>query len=186
MKRIGLLLFALIGMTLLESCYGCGGGQSESFNWKDLSLVVKKKNLNSQLLDGQKIRFDSVEFFFKIDKEYISFIPTQLFSSSSSLYACDPAPPMSNQRVSEVLISSNNTYITNSKNFNSSTNLAEIFTGSYNSTIEQFVSNQPLYDDFYFTIAHPPIGNQQHEFTFSIKLDDGRVFDKKVTLVITP
>jgi hypothetical protein len=182
MKKVLLVCFALMGITLVESCSFCGEF-SKSFNWKNLDVVPIRKIAGSQLSLGQKIRYDSVQFHFKIDKEYLAFHSPTVFSSS--LYACDPAPPISNQRISEIIIYSNYVYSTSSRNFNPGANLVEIF-AVLGVSIEQFLSNQPLEDDFHLTIGIPPTEQRNHDFTFSIKLDDGRIFDKKVTLIITP
>ena len=187
MKKILLSIFALMGITLLESCFinNCGGSEFSSFNWKDLSLITSRIGSDVQLTENQKIRYDSVRFRFNIDEDYISFLPLKSFSSSS-LYACDPAPPFSKQRITEIKISSTNIYMTNSKNYNANSDLAEIFDTNNGNTIERFLADQPIYGDFGFIIVAPPKAEQQHEFTFSIKLDDGRTFEKKASVMLTP
>ncbi len=184
MKKVVLVIFALIGITLLESCYNCKGGEFSGFNWKDLSLVTSRTGSVVQLTGNQKIRYDSVRFHFQIDKDYISLLPSKSFSSSS-LYACEPAPPVSRQRITEIRISSTSIYVTDSKSYNANSDLIEIFVADYKTPIARFLTDQPTYDDFNFTIVTPPKAEQQHEFTFSIKLDDGQMFEKKARLILT-
>lgn len=180
MKKLFILLFLVNGLVLLESCCGFGENWPEHFDWEDIHLNTSDKKHNRVVSLNQKIAFDSVSFNFSIDQILLASRP----SASSSLLACEPPLPMSIRSIDEIQIMSSNDFITASKTYTANSDLTELFFVYDFSPVSVLISNSNFSNYFAFRLNIRPKGEQQHEFKFSFKLDDGRVFEESTNLLL--
>ena len=157
----------------------CGGDSPAHFDWEDIHLDAYDEKYKRVVGTNQRVAFDSVSFNFNIEQILLA----NLFSTGSSLQACDPAPRMSIRLIDEIQIISSNDFITGSKTYAANSDITELFFTSDFSPVSVLISNPSLYGYFTFKLNTRPKGEQQHELKFIFKLDDGRVFEESTNLI---
>ena len=182
MKSALLTIILFFGHLLVSCINQCGfGSQQEYFDWDGIKITCTNSRTNQAVSSG---KFDELRFDFSIQMKMIS-LGSNL--SSNELMACSPVGPITEVLVSDLLITSSNTFQAVDKDYPPNSNLVEIFTyRGYGGNALMIKRESFITRDFDFSIAAKPQGTQKHDFTFQFTLEDGRVYIASIAVTLEP
>jgi hypothetical protein len=179
-RYLFLILLLMAGPAILESCFcpcGCDFGNNVGngeFDFEGMSMSLW--TIESTPLPPTAIKFSRIIFDVGIDMRYT--MATSLFGTS--VYACEPPPPIANQRITSVNITSDRDYVGTPATIPAGNELAILFkvhTDYGNVTIDEFVNKEFRGWRLAFSTDAMADSPQTHTFTFRVTLDNGQVFE---------
>jgi hypothetical protein len=201
---ISVALFALLSVSCNLTGDDCGPFKDK---FKVVNFDVELKNLSissspefqvqHSTLERDTVKFNEFSVgFFPISEYYSSnTLPTSFFSFFPEAYACSPPIPVSEERISDIRIFSNQGY---NSNFSAEDNLSKLFdvvtfyrSKGYNRLgLNEFISSNPFVPDELFLIPNSAPETTE-PITFKIQYyQDGIDLDyfenTTKSLVITP
>jgi hypothetical protein len=100
--------------------------------------------------------------------------------ATMAAYACSPAEPLGDQKITGIVITSNNRLSTPGGHYDAGTDLSGLFLVSMMGSIQPItqVLNADLYSNAFYLVSGDAVDvGQKHTFTVTVSLDDGRSFD---------
>lgn len=167
------LMWTILPVLLESCCGGLGGGGDTYYDIDDMVLTVHSPASSSTIPPS---KLSELTFEVRFDVTYVAMgIP-----GGSALHACSPAPPISNQQVAAVAITSNATLATAAGSTPAGESLNFMFRVNSPGHIDDPVSdliNNPLLDNYFSFHSDIVLASSQtHTFTFKITLDNGKTF----------
>ncbi len=186
MKKTLLILLFMGLANVLVSCLNTCGPFPEFFNIKELAIEFGRVGeTNTFVQTTGPLSYDKAAFNLTVqDSEVISSKDDFPSLFNNMLYACDPAPTKSKQKITSLEISSSSPLYFETKIIAADENIAKYFTIQNAYTIDEFLLKIPVfadnYDNIIFQLNTPPDSTINQPFTFRIELDDGKAFDLNV------
>lgn len=195
MKKVVLLtlVFIFINSFFGACCYydscGCNTVEGSRYEVSELSLALRqfrasdgKTPFNNTILPEDP-KTPHNEFAFVFTPEITTLALARNYASAGMLFACDPAFSPT-QEFSNIKITSNAVYETNSTTFAVGDNLESIFKISGDFSGDEFLVSEFLNQldrsvtdrAFYMILTAPPGATFTHQFTFEFELSDGSIF----------
>jgi hypothetical protein len=171
------ILQLIILPPLLQAC--CGGFGGDDDTYYDIDEMTLEIQLINPATTSSKL--SDINFIVAFQVTYAAIEST----GGATLYACSPAPTISNNQVIAVAITSNRDLITTAGTASAGENLSFQFrvhgTGHINDPVSDLIGNPLLDNKLVFTSDAELSAEQSHIFTFKITLDNGRVFAMEAT-----
>jgi hypothetical protein len=185
-KSLFVTLLFITAPVILESCGDCGDRDEGSSRYDMAGMTMHLYDRATyQDLPTTTVTLSEISFRVDVDAQFTSMLK----AIGSAAYACSPAPSIANQKISSVVITSNNDISTNVSSKSKGEDLVSLFiavTQHSNGPVTGMVGQEFVGDRLEFFSDLRVTSPQTHAFTFTITLDNGEIFEmttRGITLV---
>jgi hypothetical protein len=169
----GIALLLITVPAILESCCGGISGSDPYYDIDDMTIEILAPG-SPQVVPPSKL--SDITFMIILEPKRTAHEDR----GGSALYACSPAPTISNQQVSAILITSSDELSTDVGGIIAGESLNFVFkahsVSQNNAPVSDVIGNPILDERIMFRSDVVLSKRQSHSFTFKITLSDGRTF----------
>ena len=193
-KTIAVLVFGMIiiisaiAPSCLSDCKRSDLGNPRFYTTQLIGNIYDISKSSQNITDTTVIRYNDLKISLRFNGKYYSET-IRNFSLISSAYACDPIEPHSEEKLTNITITSNHDF---DALHLAGTSLNDVFyasKGSSRSTMESYLRNAERVEDINFSLASAPEIQQEIQFTITYEFDGRLVKVLKYetpTFIISP
>lgn len=190
MKTIKVIAICVTLVTLpvlIESCClgngscGCGGNDNWETNFSITAIdltVEKAASVSTSAVNPSPGPLATHVFVLYLDGKYRTSQLDASYKPTMAAYACSPPPAICDQKITSIIVTSNNTLTTINKSFAAGEDLKEIFVHSEFGALANIINAEIMDNRIAFLARQQQVDvTQTHRLNVFLKLDDNRTFD---------